>query len=196
MLKRWTDRWVQKMIANGVIEQERAPLYAFGMEQGVRTLLEIILMLITSAVLGLFFQGVVMMLSFCPIRAYAGGYHAKTPLQCALKSWLMFTAFLLWLRFMPSYIILQIVVLIVTGIFLVFLCPMPDEHRPLEDFEVPRYRKYSFILYSMEVIFYIAGFFIWKENLSRSIICGMGMLLVVWCTYLIKKAFEKKKNEK
>lgn len=192
MLERLTERWVEGMIAGGVIERERAPLYAFGMLQGVRTLIEIVLMLVTSLAMGVFLQGLIMMLAFCPIRIYAGGYHAKTPMQCAFKSWLMFAAVLAWIRFLPTHFILEIAVLVVTGLFLVFLCPMPDEHRPLEDFEIPRYRRYSFILYGLEVVLYVAGLFIWEGNLSRSIIGGMGMLLIVWVAYLIKKKWDKK----
>lgn len=194
MIQQWTDRLVSRMIENGVIEEEKKALYAFGMEQGVRTLLEIVLMLITAMLLKVFWQGVIMIVSFCPIRAYAGGYHAKTPLQCALKSWLMFVAFLLWLRYLPYNLPLQLVVVVVTGFFLVVLCPMPDEHRPLEDFEVPRYRKCSFLLYGIETIIYIASLLLENEWLSRSIVCGMGMLLIVWCAYLVLgKRIKKKK---
>lgn len=95
MIEKMTKSLVERMIRTGIIEKERAPLYAFGMEQGLRTLLEMVLMLVTGIVFGLFWQGAVMMTVFCLIRVYAGGYHAKTPMQCAVKSWLMFTAFLL-----------------------------------------------------------------------------------------------------
>lgn len=138
MIERLTKNWVQWMIRTGVIERERAPLYAFGMEQGLRTLLEIILMLATGIVLGLFWQGVVMMTTFCLIRVYAGGYHAKTPMQCAIKSWIMFTAFLVWLRFCPSLLIVQISIITVAGIFWCLSAPL---RMNINHFRNMRYRS-------------------------------------------------------
>lgn len=196
MIERLTKNWVQWMIRTGVIERERAPLYAFGMEQGLRTLLEIILMLATGIVLGLFWQGVVMMTTFCLIRVYAGGYHAKTPMQCAIKSWIMFTAFLVWLRFCPSLLIVQISIITVAGIFLVFVCPLADEHKPLQEYEIPKYRKRSLFIYFIEVVLYIIGIIVQESSLSRSIACGMGMLLVVWGVYIIQHWWKNRKRNK
>lgn len=194
MIEKLTERWVERMIEAGVVEKERSALYAFGLEQGLRTLVEIMLMLITSVVFGLFLQGVVMMIAFCSIRIYAGGYHARTPMQCAIKSWVMFTAFLLWLRYCPAYVPLQIAVLVVTGLCLIFLCPLPDKNKPLQDYEIPKYRKRSLYFYGIEVALYVAGHFIWKGNLSRSITTGMGMLLLVWGAYVIKRWWQTRRR--
>lgn len=200
MLEKIAQRWSERMIANGVIEKERAPLYIFGMEQGLRTLLEILLMLVTGVLLGLFWHGLIMMCAFCSIRIYAGGYHAKTPMQCAIKSWTMFTAFLLWLRYVPENVYVQIAVILVTGACLFFLCPLPDENKPLLGYEIPKYRKRSFILYGAEVVIYIIGLFVNHDMIARSIACGMGMLLVVWGVYVMKRkcsnTWEKSKKEK
>lgn len=195
MIEKMAQCWSDKMIAKGIIEQEKAPLYTFGMEQGLRTLGEILLMLMTSVVFGLFWQGLIMMISFCSIRIYAGGYHAKTPMQCVIKSWGMFTAFLLWLRYTPENFYIQIVVILVTGVCLVFLCPLPDEHKPLQDYEIPKYRKRSFVLYGAEVLIYIVGLSICRDIIARSVACGMGMLLVVWGVYIIKRKFLNGKKE-
>ena len=189
MLEKIAQHWSEQMIDKGVIERERAPLYCFGMEQGMRTLLEILLMLVTGVLLGLFWQGLIMMCAFCFIRIYAGGYHAKTPMQCAIKSWIMFTAFLLWLRYVPENLYMQIGTILVTGVVLFFLCPLPDDNKPLQDYEIAKYRKRSFILYGVEVVIYLMGFFVSHDLVARSIVCGMGMLLVVWGIYVIKRIY-------
>lgn len=187
MIEKMAQCWSERMIAKGVIEKERAPLYAFGMEQGLRTLFEILLMFITSVILRLPWHGIIMMFCFGSIRIYAGGYHAKTPMQCAIKSWSMFTAFLLWLRFIPEIFFVQIAVILVTGACLVFLCPLPDENKPLQDYEIPKYRKRTYILYGAEVMIYAIGLLVCRDIIARSVVCGMGMLLVVWGGYVLKR---------
>ncbi len=196
MIEKMTKSWVERMIRTGIIEKERAPLYAFGMEQGLRTLLEMVLMLVTGIVFGLFWQGAVMMTVFCLIRVYAGGYHAKTPMQCAVKSWLMFTAFLLWLRFGPSVLFVELGIIAAAGICLLFVCPLPDEHKLLQDYEIPKYRKRSLLIYLVEVVLYITGRVVRADSLSRSIACGMGMLLVVWGVYIVQHWWKNKKRDK
>lgn len=196
MIERLTKNWVERMIHAGVIEKERASLYSFGMEQGLRTSLEMVLMLVTGVVLGLFWQGAVMMAVFCLIRVYAGGYHAKTPMQCAVKSWLMFTAFLLWMRFCPSFPLVRLSIIAVVGICLLFVCPLPDEHKPLQDYEIPKYRKRSLLIYLVEVVLYIIGYVVEADSLLRSIACGMGMLLVVWGVYIVQHWWKNKKRDK
>ena len=194
MLEKMSQRWSERMIENGVIERERAPLYAFGMEQGLRTLLELLFMLVIGFALGMFWQGVVMISAFCPIRMYAGGYHAKTPMQCAIKSWSMFTIFLLWQIYVQDTIWLQTAVILVVGFCLFFVCPLPDKNKPLQDYEIPKYRKRSFLLYGAEVFMYIVCIVMKCRATARSIVCGMGMLLVVWGVYIMKKGLYRCKN--
>lgn len=196
MIERLTKSWVERMIRAGIIEKERAPLYSFGMEQGLRTLLEMVLMLVTGIVFGLFWQGAVMMAVFCLIRIYAGGYHAKTPMQCAVKSWVMFTAFLLWMRFGPSFLFVELSIIVAVGICLLFVCPLQDEHKPLQDYEIPKYRKRSLLIYLVEVILYIIGYVVRADSLLRSIAYGMGMLLVVWGVYIVQHWWKNKKRDK
>lgn len=82
MLARLADGLSQRMVDNEAIREEEAALVSFGIVQGLRSLIEMILMVVTGILCGLFWQSMVILLAFIPLRVFAGGYHAKTPLQC------------------------------------------------------------------------------------------------------------------
>lgn len=197
MIERISNSWVNRMTESGIIEKDKAQLYEFGMQHGLRTLFEIIVMLVASIVLGMFIQGAMMILCFCCIRIYAGGYHARTSTRCIGMSFGMFLFFLLWQYFLPANLILQICVVFLVGICLVFACPLPDPNKPLLEYEIPKYRKIALYIYGVEVIVYIIGTILEQEKITRGLTCGMGMLLVVWGLYAVRATIhllDKHKN--
>ena len=102
MLERFAGWLVGRMLASQAFPKEDAPLVSFGIVQGLRTLIEIILLLCTGLFMNLFWQGVVILLAFMPLRIYAGGYHARTPMQCAVKTWLLFFGILFFKVFQQA----------------------------------------------------------------------------------------------
>lgn len=179
MVKRWAGAIVRRLIANGTIEEEKAALYEFGFEQGFRTMAETLLLLATGILLRVFWQCVLLLVVFTPIRRYAGGYHAKTPMQCAVKTWILTTAALLWYRFMPAYPVAQWVVMGAVLLAILLLCPVEDEHKPLQEYEIKKYRKKAGLLFGGDFLLFAVGsiwHIIW---LSRGIALAMMMLLTI-----------------
>ena len=192
MLERFAEYLTDRMIANETIPREKAALYSFGLLQGMRTILEAGMLLITGFLLGLFWQGIVILLSFVMVRMYAGGYHAATVGQCAWKTWLLFTGVLPYLKFVPCHPILQGIVLLAAAIFMYWKAPIQDEHKPLEEYEIKKYRKKAAVFLGIDLAVYILGYLLKITDLSRSIVMGIVMLSVVLVSGYIKNLIRQK----
>ena len=195
MLERIADSWVKKLIENGTVEEEKAALYVFGFVQGMRAILELILLLITGLLLGLFWQCVIILVTFMPIRVYAGGYHAKTPLQCSVKTWLLLLAILLGYKFIPSYLLLEIGIVVVTGLWICFFSPIQDANKPLQEYELKKYKKKALFYFGIYLCLYVIGHILKWTQIVRCIPLGMGMLLTIMVAGVIKNRNWKKQEE-
>ncbi len=179
MVARWAEAIVKRLIANGTIEEERASLYVFGFEQGFRTMAEMFLLLATGFVLQQFWQCVLMLFIFTPLRRYAGGYHAKTPLQCAVKTWLLFTAALAWYRFVPEYPVVQWIVMAAVVIAVALLCPVEDKNKPLLEYEIKKYKKRAWIFLGLDLALFLMGKLLKLHWLSRCVALAVMLLLTI-----------------
>lgn len=179
MLERFASWLVSWMLASQAFPKEDAPLVSFGILQGLRTMIEIILMLLTGLIMNLFWQGVLILMAFMPLRIYAGGYHAKTPLQCAVKTWLLFIGILILYKYFPGLLWVQILLLVITGLSLWVFAPVEHENKPLEEYEVYKYRKLAFVVYGTETVLFVMLRLQGAVGAARCILFGMGMMLVI-----------------
>ncbi len=179
MLERFAGWLVGRMLASQAFPKEDEELVSFGIIQGLRTLIEIILLLCTALFMDLFWQGVMILMTFMPLRIYAGGYHARTPMQCAVKTWLLFLGILLLYKFAPGLVWTQILLLAITGLSLWGFAPVEHENKPLEEYEIIKYRKLSFGIYGAETFLFVLLRLLEAVGAARCIVLGMGMMLVV-----------------
>lgn len=177
MLEKFADWLAGRMFAGQAILKEDVTLVSFGIVQGLRTVIEIIFVLFIGIIMNVFWQSIIILAAFMPLRMYAGGYHAKTPMQCALKTWLLFFCFLLWLKYVPSHIWLQIILLLLVGICLWRFAPVEHVNKPLQAYEFKKYRKRAGMVYFLELFLCAGAYAAGWLQLSRSIVLG---IVMVW----------------
>jgi accessory gene regulator B len=194
MLEQLAEHLTARLIANGTVQEEKAALYSFGFLQGIRTILETLLLLGTGILLGQFWQCVVILFVFAPMRIYAGGYHAGTAGECAWKTWLLLLAVLLYLKFVPGVLLIQIGVLCVTAGMIWIAAPIEDEHKPLKEYEVKKYRRKSAKFFFLNLALFLLGYGIGVPVLSRCIAMSMAMLIVIMTAGIIKNERRKRSN--
>ncbi len=188
MLQRFAGWLAGRMLANQVIPEKNAGLVSFGIAQGLRSVMEILMILVTGFVLGMFWQSAIILVTFIPLRSYAGGYHAKTPVQCAVMTWLLFFCFLMWIKFVPGHVWLQISMILIAGVCIWICSPVQHENKPLEEYEIVKYRKLVRRIYLLEVILAVVLHVVGMTDLSQSIVAAIVMV----CGIMIVAVAEKK----
>ena len=71
---------------SGIVKAEDSELYIYGINQILFAILNLSSALIIGVICGVFFEVAVFMAAYIPLRSFAGGVHAKTPLRCYIIS--------------------------------------------------------------------------------------------------------------
>lgn len=141
---------VARLAVNGVIEEEDAEIYVFGLEQLITDVLEISSLLVLGLLLGELAGCLVFLASFMAIRVNAGGYHASTPLRCYGLTVLVTTAAILLLKEnVPGAV--YAVMAAASSIIVLITSPVGTKNRRTEGSERLTYRRRAIVTWALEM---------------------------------------------
>lgn len=168
----------RSLIRNSVIEFDDFAVYQYGIEVFLLTLSGIVGLLAIGILTNRFVEAVLFMLSFCTLRMYAGGYHAKTASQCFL-----FFVSLWWISVVITEKVVTFnpmsMVLIITAIASVLIymfSPVSVVTRPITEDERIVFRKYSLLITAVYCVAITTSIF-FSVNISYVGVFSMGMLM-------------------
>lgn len=141
MSARSFERWAYSLVREGIISREDAGLYSYGLEQGLLLLLNIGTALLIGLLLDEFVACVIFLACFLPLRAMAGGYHARTPLHCYLLGMVVVLAAMLASKWIPWTITGTWITAIVACVIIWRLAPAEDKNKPLSKEEREKYSQ-------------------------------------------------------
>lgn len=145
MLHTSSKRIASFFVLNNLISNEDAPVYAYGIELMLATILNTIVVCAIGIALGRFIETILFLASFAVLRSFGGGYHASTHVKCLLVLVASFAANMVVLRIVPAdYILVTSLVLQLVSIHLIFkYAPVESENKPLSDKEKQSYKMKS-----------------------------------------------------
>ena len=156
----------ERLVAQGIIREEDAPIYRYGLEAMYSSLLELLSILTLAALIGNFWQTVLFFAAFIPLRLYAGGYHASTRLRCFLTSLVVYAAFTIMLEIVPVawFVPLAFIGGAVSFLIIWLFAPVIHQnHRSGLKHQV-RFRRISIRICVVEVSAIIVGQILWSES--------------------------------
>lgn len=164
-----------------VISSDDYELYRYGIQQGFILLLNILSVMVISLILGMVTECIVFLLSYVPLRSYAGGFHAKTHARCYVFSLIIITGILLAMRLLSIPAWLYMLLAVFGVIMIVLFAPVEDANKPLDEVEQIVYRKRTLLILLLTVIGMILSI-VFQAYLSFSAIafaiCLLGILLI------------------
>jgi accessory gene regulator B len=143
----------EAMIQNHAIKTEDRELYRYGVQQSLLAIMNICTFILIGVVCKVFWQSVVFILAYIPLRHYAGGFHAKTPVRCYLYSIVLITAAFLAIRFIPWTNLICGIILLINLICVLILSPVESVNKRLDALEKKVYRKRSYLITIFEICF-------------------------------------------
>ncbi|MDE7104637.1 MAG: accessory gene regulator B family protein [Ruminococcus sp.] len=179
------EKLADSLEENEIIKHDDRELYVYGLDQGFSIILNIITTLLIGLIFNTFFQLVVFMAAYIPLRSFAGGYHAKTPLRCYIFSIVMLVFVSLGMKNLVFRDVVNYVVLAISAFIIFVLSPVEDKNKPLDKIELKVYRKRTLLILLAELIICVlfnvidlhAVFISINYNLAvMSIIILLGML--------------------
>ena len=165
-MQRLAQGTADRLAAQGIIREEDAPIYRYGLEAMYSSLLELLSILALAALIGNFWQTVLFFTAFIPLRLYAGGYHASTRLRCFLTSLVVYAAFTIMLEIVPVawFVPLAFIGGAVSFLIIWLFAPVIHQnHRSGLNHQV-RFRRISIRICVVEVSAIIVGQILWSES--------------------------------
>lgn len=184
------------LVHAGAVPSEDRALYEYGVRQGIVLVINVVTFVLIGLLMGMVWQSIIFMLAYNPIRSYAGGYHAGTPLTCYLLSIPTIFAVLSGVKFVSWNGYLFSIIILSAGIVIMLLAPVEDSHKPLNGREKEVYkgraRIYSLILAGAAIILWFLG----MKQTSLSIVMALGVAAVMLILGAVKNRnlFEKKRR--
>ena len=139
------------LVRSNLNEAEDAEIYIYGINQILVSVLNVLSALIIGLILGTFFEVVVFMAAYIPLRIFAGGYHAKTPLRCYIFSVIMLIIVSLGMKYLYMADWVYYVILAVAALMILVLSPVEDKNKPLDDLEYKVYKRRAIIIAAIEL---------------------------------------------
>ena len=136
-------------------DEEMLDVYKYGIEIALSSVLNFVLIIISSLILRDLSAGLIFMAVFIFLRSYTGGYHAETYLKCNIA--FVCTFFLTFLigRFLYSFnygIYASGVMLVLSYIPIWFFSPVKNRHKFLSEEKIKRSRIISSVVYLLSAI--------------------------------------------
>lgn len=176
--------------SKGIIQPSNKEVCAYGFRQLFSTILNTGTMLIIGLLMHMMIEAIVFTMAYIPIRIFAGGYHASTPQRCWAFSAVMLFVVLCIVKYTPEKYFWYLTVLsLIAGIVIIFLSPVEDQNKPLDEVEHHVYHVRTVVVVLTEMV---AAVILYVLQI-RYIITIFEM---VWCSLAIMLMLGQLKNRK
>lgn len=179
MFSEISELMTQSLINNQIIQSDNRELYRYGIQQGLTMILNLATTLLIGVLCDMLWQSIVFHLAYIPLRSYAGGYHAKTPVRCYLFSSAMMFAILSVMRWVTISNLICGIMLLLSLVCVFLLAPVADHNKPLDDTEQNVYRHRARVIAVSEVLIVLACLWIHQEGVMRCITWSMATLSAI-----------------
>lgn len=151
LLARLAVKIVNNLVHSGVIKEEDAEIYIYGINQILTSVLNVSSALIIGLIFGVFPEIAVFMAAYIPLRSFAGGYHAKTPLSCYVFSVIMLIVVSIGLKYLHLADWVYYAVLVAATLVVLVLFPVEDRNKPLDEIEQKVYKRRTILIAAVEL---------------------------------------------
>lgn len=179
MFNRVSEKIVNSFVRNGIVTAEDRELYQYGVKQGLTVALNIATTLVVGLLLNMVWQSALFMLAYIPIRVFAGGYHAKTPLRCYMLSVVMIAVVLLTMQFISFTAFACVSLSVLSALIIVLLSPIEDMNKPLDETETRVYRKRTLAVLVFELLIVIGLITVGLLDIAVCIALALSVLSIM-----------------
>lgn len=192
MLNKICNKICDYFISIEIIPQHNKQLYEYGLQHAVAMLAYIIFTIVVGVFLQITWHSIIFLLSFVPIRTYAGGFHSKSAGNCCVLSVILVIAILLVMKMIEIPLFICIAGITLSSICIILLAPVQDPNKPFTKKEKTYFRKKTRIFLFAEVIICILGFFFHRPIVYICIFVSLATISVMLILGKIKNHFVEK----
>lgn len=170
------------LMSNHAIDEYDRELYEYAIYSMLITISPLLLVFAIGIVMGTFWEGIVLIIPFMCIRKYSGGYHAKHPGACFVRSCVI----LVMCMYLVSHMMYGWWLSLAMSVAVLSLCvhsPIDSENKRLDEEEKIRYRGISRKIAILFLMIHFLLVFVGFRWMAISIAIGiiLSALLQILC---------------
>lgn len=177
------------LVRSGVVKEEDAEVYIYGINQILAYVLNASSSLIIGLIFGVTFEIVIFMAAYIPLRSFAGGYHAKTPLRCYIFSVIMLIVVSIGLKYLSVSEWVYYAVLLASVLGVLVLSPVEDRNKPLDEMEHKVYKKRTVFIAAAELAVCFVFKLVRLDNLFLAMVYSFAVLSFMLIAGKVKNQF-------
>lgn len=191
MIEKLAKSMVSWQMKRNYLCEKDINLYTYAYELFIGQAVNILIACLLAIVFNAGLTVLVFLLSFFPLRSYAGGHHADSYNTCTVISSLIVCAVCIASKVIPPEAVLTVNIAteLISGGLIFKLAPMEDRNKPLNVSEKRQYRKYSILIWGVEIIFWIVSYYAGAKNISLAISLGHLSLSVLLFAGIVKNRY-------
>lgn len=179
MIERLVANYVTKLKAKKLILEKQEEIVKFGICEIIYFLLEMSVLLGIAIFIKQFLGGVLILVTFAPVRVFAGGFHEQTRLRCIVRTSMLYLVLLYCLKYNIIPVYVRIMTIIITSVLLWKYAPIQSENNELNEKQVVIYRRRAIILWFIECVLFVIGLVCQQYDIANAISLGMCMTFYV-----------------
>lgn len=171
--------FVEKLISEDIIVAEDKQLYIYGLKEGIIILLNLITVVALGILLDMLMESIIFMVTYMPLRSFAGGYHARTQIMCYLSS-IVLIVLCLYIIGQINIDFISFAIMILLGIIpIAKFAPLADANKPICQKEKIIFRKKTKRILSVEIIIIVFFLIMKKEMIVSAMLVGISTVGVM-----------------
>lgn len=180
--------WLIKHNAIGPSDRE---LYEYALYSFLLSFTPLIIFLIISGVIEMFWEGVLIVFPFMVIRKFAGGFHAKHAYVCLIVSTGLLGLCLYIVAHTTIGWIFHVLV-VVAGISIIIHSPIDSENRRLSESEKKQYGLITCLLVMSMILFYVVLVAFHLGYYAGCVVISLGLTALLQLPCILMRKLEKK----
>lgn len=170
MLKKLSYKLTTRLLCKGVIEYDDFEIYQYGLEQIFTNIINVLTLIVMGVIFDNLVCGLIFAAAFMELRAYAGGYHASTPVRCYILTTVVIIVVLLLMKYVEVSYFFELGLIVISGFVIILLSPVESVNKPLDDIERKVYRKKAILIWCVEIVIAIWCVFLKFNEVAISIV--------------------------
>lgn len=155
MFVKLAERITQQLENDNVISSEKRELYKYGFQQGFILALNFLTSITIGIIFGMFFESILLLAAYMPLRSYAGGHHSDSSEKCYIVSSLIMVIWICLLKFEILPISCCVIMLLISVCVCFILAPVESKNKPFDEREQDVYRKKSLVILAVEICLWL-----------------------------------------
>lgn len=172
------------LLLKETIKTEEKEIYIYGIQLIISSIINFLLCIITSFLLGELLNGLIFFVAFSSLRKFTGGFHSRSFLICNIV-FTMIVAIALICNMLIGAIFtgipMIVLVIILTMLCLILFSPVYNKNKILTNIERKKFRIIAIIVYSTHMLIYFCALMIFDIELTIIPICDLLVaIMIIW----------------